>query len=266
MQQANAIEFEVRGDGDPVLLIHGAIVADSFLPMMSQPALSHYQLIRYRRRGYGRSAPPSAPSTVHEQANDARALLEHVGVSQAHVVAHSGGGPIAVQLTLDSPEMVRSLVLFEPALQDAAMAAAFNVQLTPLIEMHRSGNSAKAVHLWMRFVAGSDWRATLDEHIPGVGDQAIQDAAGTFDYDLEALRDWDFAAVGASRIGQPVLHIVGSRTALGRRPVTDMFQAAVPGAKLLTIPDADHTLHMTNPELAAATIDEFLRLQPIQSS
>ena len=100
----------------------------------------------------------------------------------------------------------------------------------------------------------------------GVGDQAIQDAAGTFEYDLEALRHWDFAAVGASRIGQPVRHRVGSRTAVGRRPVTDMFQAAVPSAKLLTIPDADHTLHMTNPELAAATIDEFLRLHPIQRS
>jgi pimeloyl-ACP methyl ester carboxylesterase len=72
--------------------------------------------------------------------------------------------------------------------------------------------------------------------------------------------------VGASRIGQPVLHIIGSRTEVGRRPVTDMFQAAVPGAKLLAIPVADHTLHMTNPELAAATIDEFLRLHPIQSS
>jgi hypothetical protein len=51
MLQANAIEFEVRGDGEPVLLIHGAIVADSFLPMMSQPAHAQYQLIRYRRRG-----------------------------------------------------------------------------------------------------------------------------------------------------------------------------------------------------------------------
>jgi hypothetical protein len=39
MQQASAIEFEVRGDDEPVLLIHGAIVADSFLPLMSQPAL-----------------------------------------------------------------------------------------------------------------------------------------------------------------------------------------------------------------------------------
>jgi pimeloyl-ACP methyl ester carboxylesterase len=206
------------------------------------------------------------PSRAREEPLSVLADLELVGVSQAHVVAHSGGGPIAVQLTLDSPEKVRSLVLFEPALQDAAMAAAFHVQLTPLIEMHRSGNSAKAVHLWMRLVAGSDWRATLDEQIPGVGDQAIQDAAGTFEYDLEAMRHWDFTAAGASRIGQPVLHIVGSRTAVGRRSITDMFQAAVPGAELLTIPDADHTLHMTNPELAAATVDEFLRLHPIQSS
>ena len=141
-------------------------------------------------------------------------------MSQAHVVAHSGGGPIAVQLTLDSPGTVRSLVLFEPALQDAAMAAAFNVQLTPLIEMHRSGNSAKAVHLWMRLAAGSDWRATLDEHIPGVGDQANQDAAGTFDYDLEALRDWDFAAVGASGSVNPCSTSWGPglHSAVGRSP------------------------------------------------
>jgi pimeloyl-ACP methyl ester carboxylesterase len=118
----------------------------------------------------------------------------------------------------------------------------------------------------MRLAAGSNWRAMLDEHIPGVGDQAIRDAVGTFDYDLEALRHWDFAAVGASRIGQPALHIVGSRTAVGRRPVTDMSKTLFPAPELLTIPDADHTLHMTNPELAAAIVDEFLRLHPIQSS
>jgi hypothetical protein len=130
------------------------------------------------------------------------------------------------------------------------MAGAFNVQLTPLIEMHRSGNSAKAVHLWIRLAAGSDWRARLDEHIPGVGDQAIQDAAGTFEYDLEALRHWDFAAVGASRIGQPV---PGLRSAAGRsrhvpRRCSQRQTAHVP---------TPTTLHMTNPKLAAATIDEF---------
>jgi pimeloyl-ACP methyl ester carboxylesterase len=270
MQDANGIEFEVQGapgaEADAVLMIHGAIVADSFLPMMSEPALSGYQLIRYRRRGYGLSAPPSGPSTIEGQANDARTLLDHLGVQQAHVVAHSGGGPIAVQLALDAPEMVRSLVLFEPALQNAAMAAAFDARLAPLVEMHRAGEQAKAVHLWMRTSAGSDWRDRLEVRIPGAGAQATHDAAGTFEHDLAAMRVWDFDAVGASRITQPVLHVVGALTAAGRYPVTDMLHAAVPSATLVTIPDADHTFPMTAPDVAAEVVAAFLRQHPMQSS
>ena len=150
MQRANAVEYEARGVGDAVLCIHGAIIADSFAPLMREPALAGYRLIRYRRRGYGASDPPAGMPTIAEQVSDARALLEHLRVPQAHVVAHSGGGPIAIQLALDAPDVVHSLVLLEPALQNAAMAAAFHEMITPLIEMHREGNSATAVHRWMR--------------------------------------------------------------------------------------------------------------------
>jgi pimeloyl-ACP methyl ester carboxylesterase len=45
-----------------------------------------------------------------------------------------------------------------------------------------------------------------------------------------------------------------------------MFQAAVPSSRLLTISDGDHMLHMTNAELAAETIEDFLRLNPIQAA
>jgi len=51
MQRANGIEYERHGEGEVVLTIHGAIVADSFAPLMYEPALSRYQLLRYRRRG-----------------------------------------------------------------------------------------------------------------------------------------------------------------------------------------------------------------------
>ena len=46
------LEYEVIGSGEPVLLI-GHVVADAMVPLTTQPALSDYQLIRYRRRGYG---------------------------------------------------------------------------------------------------------------------------------------------------------------------------------------------------------------------
>jgi pimeloyl-ACP methyl ester carboxylesterase len=262
MQRAFAVEYEERGDGDAVLCIHGAIIADSFAPLMDEDALATYRLIRYRRRGYGNSEPPAGTPTIAEQVIDARLLLEHLRVQQAHVVAHSGGGPIAIQLALDAPHMVRSLVLLEPALQNAAMAATFHEMVTPLIEMHRAGNSDKAVHMWMRQVSGSDWRDELEPRIPGVGDRANADAAGTFEYDLEAMRHWDFDAVGGADISQPVLHVVGSRSGPGRQVVTDMFLAAVPHAEQVTIPDADHSLQMTNADLVARPIAEFIDRHP----
>ena len=64
------LDYEVRGAGDPVVLIHLAPYADSFLPLMNQPALSDYQLIRYRRRGYGGSPEKADRVTIPENARD----------------------------------------------------------------------------------------------------------------------------------------------------------------------------------------------------
>ena len=47
------LEYDVRGTGEPVLLIHGAILADAFVPLLTQPALADdYRLIAYHRRGF----------------------------------------------------------------------------------------------------------------------------------------------------------------------------------------------------------------------
>ena len=263
MRKVAGLEYDTRGDGEPVLFIHGAIIADSFAPVTEEPTLAEYRLIRYRRRGYGQSDPPSDPPTIEEQARDARALLDRLDADRAHVVADSGGGPIALQLAIDAPQVVRSLVLIEPALQTAEMAAAFDELVAPLVEMHRAGDSSKAVHLWMRPVGGSDWRTEIEKRIPGAGDQANGDAGGTFESDLPAMRHWDLDAVGAETIEQPVLNIVGSRSAGQREVVTPMLCAAIPHTDVVVIDDADHTLPMTKPVPVAEEIAGFLRRHPI---
>lgn len=53
-----------------MLLIHGAIVADSSEPLMRQEILAGYRLSRYRRRGYGHREQPSDPPTIGEHARD----------------------------------------------------------------------------------------------------------------------------------------------------------------------------------------------------
>src|SRR4029079_15344976 len=53
------LEYEIRGRGEPVLLIHGSHIAGAFLPLMNEPSLANYRLLRYHRRGF-------ADSTKHE--------------------------------------------------------------------------------------------------------------------------------------------------------------------------------------------------------
>ena len=92
------LEFEITGTGEPVVLIHGALIAEAYAPLCREPALnSRYQLVRYHRRGYAGSSPVRAPFSIGQQAADCRALLEYLGIERAHVVGHSGGGVIALR-------------------------------------------------------------------------------------------------------------------------------------------------------------------------
>jgi pimeloyl-ACP methyl ester carboxylesterase len=77
-----ALEYEVRGSGEPVVLIHGGIIADGLRPLFTEPSLTErYQLFLYHRRGFAGSTHLDAPITIAQQAADCRAFLEQMGFS-----------------------------------------------------------------------------------------------------------------------------------------------------------------------------------------
>ena len=66
------LAYEVRGTGEPVLLLHCGFVADSFVPLMNNSNLAgQYRLVNYHRVGYGQSDRASGPMSVSQQAADA---------------------------------------------------------------------------------------------------------------------------------------------------------------------------------------------------
>ena len=67
----------------------------------------HYQVVRYDLRGYGESTIPPQPYAHHD---DLAALLQHLGIEQAHILGISMGGRVAIDFTLTYPEMVTSLI------------------------------------------------------------------------------------------------------------------------------------------------------------
>src|SRR5215218_5270477 len=86
------VEYEVKGSGEPVLLIGTGPIADSFVPFLSEKALvERHRLIGYHQRGQAGSTHSPGPVSVAEHAADAAALLGHLGIHRAHVAGHSTG-------------------------------------------------------------------------------------------------------------------------------------------------------------------------------
>jgi pimeloyl-ACP methyl ester carboxylesterase len=252
------LEYTVSGKGDPVLLIHGSILADAFAPLVGEPALGKYRLIRYHRRGYSGSARPQGPVSIGDQAKDARALLERLGVKRAHVVGHSLGAAIALQLALDAPGLVRSLALLElPLFAAVPSGPAYAEGLGPIAQLHKEGNDAAAIDAFVTRIAGEDKPAI--ERILGRGaiDTAVADAATFFEVELPAMRQWAFSRDQAARIRQPVLTVVGAKSVPAFKEINMLLKEWYPRAEELVVPDAGHVLQIVNPSAVAQGLARF---------
>lgn len=106
-----ALYYEVVGEGPPLLFIHG--LGSSTHDWIYQGVLfgGYYRVITFDLRGHGQSSKPPGPYSVPQLAGDAADLLHHLNQFPAHVVGLSLGASVALQLALDWPELVRSLVL-----------------------------------------------------------------------------------------------------------------------------------------------------------
>src|SRR5262249_34375767 len=146
----------------------------AYAPLCAEPALAGYRLVRYHRRGYAGSAPVPAPSSIAQQAADGRALLRRLGIERAHVVGHSSGGAIALQLALDAPEGVHSLLFVEPALVDVPSGSLRGEVLGRVLQRYEAGDKEGAADGFLQWAIGSDYRGWLDRLIPGAYAQLVQ--------------------------------------------------------------------------------------------
>jgi pimeloyl-ACP methyl ester carboxylesterase len=237
------LEYEARGTGDPVLLVHGAHIAEAFEPLVRDGGLAErHRVIRYHRRGFAGSDRVAPPFAIEQQAADARTLLEALGVGRAHVVGHSYGGAIALQLALDAPPFVHSLALLEPALLMVPSAEQFAQALTPVIERYQAGDKDGAIDGFLTLVMGSGYRSVLDRVLPGAFEQAVADADTFFAVELPSLPEWRFGAEQAAGIDQPILRVLGSDSLQMFNDIDALLQQWFPNSEPSRIPDATHAL------------------------
>jgi pimeloyl-ACP methyl ester carboxylesterase len=272
MVRANGVDLCVQTFGDPadpaILLIPGAATsmlgwADEFCGRLAAEARF---VIRYDQRDTGRSVsyPPGQPGyTGRDLADDAIGLLDALGIECAGLVGMSMGGGVAMVAALDRPERVASLTLIAtsaggpdlPPPSDRFFADLACIDppdwtdrdaaIDYLVEMYRvySGRRADFDAAAMRAVLARDLARTANveasqtNHSAMGGDVPIREG-------LEEIRVPTLVVHGGEDPAFPVAHAF----ALAR---------AIPGARLLILPDAGHELP---PADWAVVIPAILRL------
>jgi pimeloyl-ACP methyl ester carboxylesterase len=261
------LEYEVRGAGEPVVLVHGSHIADAFAPLLVEPVLAdRYQLILYHRRGFAGSTHPDGSLSIVQQAADCRAFMRHLGVQCAHIVGHSYGGAIALQLALDAPEAVHSLALLEPALLIVPSAQQFMEAMGPVLQMYEAGNTTGAVDGFLQAVVGPEYRSVLDRVLPGAFAQAVADADMFFRIELPELQQWSFTQADAGRITRPVLAVLGADSHTlwpGWVEVHQLVQAWLPQAEAFVLKGATHGLQIIDPKGMAEGLAGFFARHPL---
>ncbi len=255
------LEYEVRGAGEPVLLID-MLIADCFVPLLAEPALAdRYQLIHYHKRGWVGSTHSPPPVSFADHAADAAALLEQLGVRRAHIAGHSTGASIAAQLALDHPEKVHTLTLLEPTLLSLPLGDAFLKAAGPVFEAYGSGDDSGAFAMFVSAASGLDWeecRALLEDRIPGVVARSIKDADTFFGVELPAVTEWKFGPEQAAAIRAPVLSVIGADTRPLWVEIAEFLRSSLPRVEERTIDRVGHLLQIQRPEPVAQALAEFL--------
>jgi pimeloyl-ACP methyl ester carboxylesterase len=250
---------------DAILLIHGGVFSDWFVPVAARPELHDFRVVRVRRAGYDSAV--SGHLTLADHAAYCARVLDELEIPSAHICGHSSGALIALELALARPDAVQSLVLLEPAPMSALVGpqcqAALPAAIGPVMAAVAAGDIASAFDLFLRAVGRHDHREVLDAALgPDAYERALQEAAFFFGDEVPAAMEWTFGPDEAARIQQPMLVVEGGETAaVSVIPPESVRLLAelVPHAETRVLPGASHLMPLENPEGVARLVAEFAR-------
>ena len=111
--QVNGIKvhYKIYGEGEPLLFIHGLGSSGRDWETQVNYFSPRYQVIVLDVRGHGSTTKPPGPYSVSLFAKDCAEMMITLGVEQAHVVGISMGAMIALQIAIEYPKLVKSLVV-----------------------------------------------------------------------------------------------------------------------------------------------------------
>jgi len=244
------------GDGPPLFILHGLFGASGNWRTLSRNVFgTAYRTISVDLRNHGRS-PHASTMSYPEMAQDVVDLMDALDIGKAHVLGHSMGGKVAMQLALDHPDRVDRLIVadiapkeYPPGHEDILDALCgidpgdYEGRDDIDQALARSIRSAGVRQFLMknleRGTSGFSWKLNLP---------VIKES-----YDLVrgSVDSWDV-------FNGPTLFVAGGASAYVSDSDLPAIRALFPFAGLQTLPGVGHWLHAEAPEAFSGIVMEFL--------
>jgi pimeloyl-ACP methyl ester carboxylesterase len=238
--------------GDPssplVAVVHGSMDRSAGLLRLSRRLDGEHRVLRYDRRGYGRSTHVGPPWTAEANIDDLEGLLVAASSPPTVLFGHSYGGNVVLGLAERRPDLVRGVVVYETPLswlswwpKNSAGAAAMAVD--------DPGDAAEA--FMRRLVGDAVWErlpASKRAERRHEGRAMVAELA-----DLRRAAPWD-----GHRIGVPVLALHGEHARPHHQAGTEALVEMIPDCRSATVPEAGHAGPHTHADAVVAALAPFV--------
>jgi len=246
-----------EGSGPPLVLVHGFPLDHAMWDAQIEALKGEYRVIVPDLRGFGQSEVTEGTVTMGQFADDVAGLLDALGVREPVVlVGLSMGGYVAFQFFRRHRGRLRALVLCDSrAVADTPQAAA--VRRETAEKVLGEGPGSLVENMPSKLLAA----ATLKDR-PGVAESLGRVIASTDPRAIAAaslgMAERSDVTAMLPEIDCPTLVVVGSEDAISPPEEMRRIAGAIPGARLVEVPDAGHMSPMENPAAVNAALREFL--------
>lgn len=248
------IHVEVEGPANaPVLMMCNSLGTDLHMWDLQAPTfVKHFRLVRYDRRGHGRSGVPPGPYSMEMLGRDALAVMDGLGLKTVNWCGLSMGGMVGQWLGANAPERIDRLILSNTHsyYPDKAM-------WEDRIRNAREKGLAAAVEGTMERWFSKEFRERAPDSIARMRKMFLNTQAEGFLGCCAAIRDMDLRDTHA-RITAPTLVIVGRKDPATPPAAGEEIRNRIKGAKLAPL-DAAHISNIEQPQAYIDTVIGFLK-------
>jgi len=250
--------YEIVGRGHPIVLLHAFSADNRVWDDQFEVFAKHFKAMRYDMRGFGKSALPIVKKE-YSHSKDLKALLNQLGIDYAYLIGSSMGGRIALDFTLEYPEMTKALILVDSTVEGYQGWSKTHLKSDESVE---------------KKVKEKGWKAAVEDQTktpifrklarekPDVASRLIQmrsDYSGWHYFNTDPCHSLDPPAIGRlQEIKVPTLIIVGETDSRDFHRIATILKKKIQNSKRMTIKGAGHLPSMSAPKEFNKAVLSFL--------